>query len=443
VNYSYDPVGNRTQKVSTLPEYPGGLSNYNANDQLSSDTYDANGNTTASNGNGYVYDFENRLVQQGGISIVYDGDGNRVSKTVAGVSIRYLVDAQNPTGYAQMVSETQSSGASTVYVYGLERISLQFSAGPPFYTGYNRYYVYDGHGSVRALTDTTGTVTDTYDYDAFGVLIHQTGTTPNTTLYSGEQFDSDLNLYYNRARYLNTSTGRFWTMDTDEGNDQSPPSLHKYNYGEADPVDNIDPEGTQIDAIGALSVSETLSSLSSLNSFQILSDIFTLKAPTYKVLTNKVVAALSQGFYKDFALEIDSDERSTDRYLVVQWVKGSIARNSEYLRGINQGEFKPFNFKSWIIDSASDTNAEYPGFVDPALTRDSKNGKTTLYDKPGTRAVLTQGSKWQANLSFRINIYDRLRTPNAISAFSDINNPKPLSSYDWFFNTTYVAPTVH
>jgi len=32
VSYSYDPVGNRTQKVSTLPGYPGGLTNYNAND---------------------------------------------------------------------------------------------------------------------------------------------------------------------------------------------------------------------------------------------------------------------------------------------------------------------------------------------------------------------------------------------------------------------------
>ena len=32
--------------------------------------------------------------------------------------------------------------------------------------------VYDGHGSVRALTDpTTGVVTDTYDYNALGNLI--------------------------------------------------------------------------------------------------------------------------------------------------------------------------------------------------------------------------------------------------------------------------------
>jgi RHS repeat-associated protein len=105
------------------------------------------------------------------------------------------------------------------------------------------YNVYDGHGSVRALTDTTGTVTDTYDYDAFGNIVHSTGTTPNNYLFAGEQFDPDLNLYYNRARYLNTSTGRFWSMDAFEGDAQSPASLHKYLYASSDPVNRVDPSG--------------------------------------------------------------------------------------------------------------------------------------------------------------------------------------------------------
>jgi len=35
-------------------------------------------------------------------------------------------------------------------------------------------------------------VTDTYDYDAFGNKINSTGTTPNEFLYRGEQFDADL-----------------------------------------------------------------------------------------------------------------------------------------------------------------------------------------------------------------------------------------------------------
>jgi YD repeat-containing protein len=86
VSYSYDAVGNRLQKTSTLPGFPGAASTYNANDELTTDGYDADGNTVGSGLNtgtsGYVYDFENRLVQQAGISIVYDGDGNRVSKSV-------------------------------------------------------------------------------------------------------------------------------------------------------------------------------------------------------------------------------------------------------------------------------------------------------------------------------------------------------------------------
>jgi RHS repeat-associated protein len=238
VSYAYDPVGNRTQKTSTLPGMPGGLSNYNANDQLSTDTYDADGNTTASNGNGYVYDFENHLVQQGGISIVYDGDGNRVSKTAGGVTTKYLVDTQNPTGYAQVVYETTQGVGSRQYVYGLERIS-QLNSSPSL----TSYYVYDGHGSVRALTNTTGAVTDTYDYDAFGNLIHSTGSTPNNYLFAGEQFDPDLNLYYNRARYLNVSTGRFWSKDSNEGQAVDPRSLHAYLYSQSDPVDLFDPSG--------------------------------------------------------------------------------------------------------------------------------------------------------------------------------------------------------
>ncbi|MGH7603536.1 MAG: RHS repeat-associated core domain-containing protein, partial [Gemmatimonadaceae bacterium] len=108
-------------------------------------------------------------------------------------------------------------------------------------------YVYDGHGSVRALTDPNGNVTDTYDYDAFGNLIHSSTrlSTPtlNNYLFAGEQFDPDLNLYYNRARYLSVSTGRFWSMDSYEGNVSDPASLHKYLYANADPVDLRDPAG--------------------------------------------------------------------------------------------------------------------------------------------------------------------------------------------------------
>jgi len=70
-------------------------------------------------------------------------------------------------------------------------------------------------------------VTDTYDDDAFGSLISQTGTTPpNNYRCAGEPYDPDLGLDYNRARYLDVRSGRFWGMDTFEGDSNSPASIH-------------------------------------------------------------------------------------------------------------------------------------------------------------------------------------------------------------------------
>ena len=194
--------------------------------------------TRLSTGTPNTYDFENRMLTHGNVSIVYDGDGNRVAETVAGVTTKYLVDTQNPTGYAQVVDELQNGAVTRTYSYGLERISETQSSGTSFYD-------YDGHGSVRQLTNAAGTVTDSYDYDAFGNLINSTGSTPNNYLFAGEQFDPALGLYYNRTRYLNTTTGRFWTIDTYEGDPESPISLHGYLYASANPVNHIDPSGNK------------------------------------------------------------------------------------------------------------------------------------------------------------------------------------------------------
>ena len=138
------------------------------------------------------------------------------------------------------------------------------------------FYVYDGHGSVRALTDGSGNVTDTYDYDAFGNVTHQTGTTPNEFLFAGEQYDSNLHLYYNRARYLNTSTGRFWSMDTFEPDDWEPTSLHRYLYAGNDPVNRIDPSGHDFDlgSLGAsAAISGTIDAISAISERQTLGGV--------------------------------------------------------------------------------------------------------------------------------------------------------------------------
>jgi RHS repeat-associated protein/uncharacterized repeat protein (TIGR01451 family) len=241
VSYTYDAVGNRLRRSSTLPAIPAtGLLNYDNNDRPATDPYDNNGNLLNGGVGSNVYDFENRLVQAGGVTIVYDGDGNRVQESVAGVSTSFLVADKNPSGYPRVLDEIQGSSVTRTYTYGLDLINERQNLAGTLTTS---FYGFDGHGSVRFLTDSTGATTDTYDYDSFGNLISKTGATPNNYLFAGEQFDTALGIYYNRARYYDQRQGRFWTMDTMEGEDSSPASLHKYLYAAANPVSYNDPSG--------------------------------------------------------------------------------------------------------------------------------------------------------------------------------------------------------
>jgi RHS repeat-associated protein len=156
------------------------------------------------------------------------------------VTTQYLVDDLNPTGYAQVVEELVNGAVTRQYTYGLQRISEEQPINGPWTPS---FYGYDGGGSVRQLTNASATVTDTYNYDAFGNLLNSTGTTPNSYLYRGEQYDSDLGLYYLRARYYNPFTGRFMSRDPEGGRPFYPKSLHKYIYASGDPVNRVDPRG--------------------------------------------------------------------------------------------------------------------------------------------------------------------------------------------------------
>ena len=218
VSYGLDPVGNRTSSASSLSAVPSGSWTYNADDELSSETYDANGNVLAAHGIAYTYDSENRMTSATGngkvVSIVYDAFGNRVAKAVNGVTTQYLVDDLNPTGYSQVAEELVGGAVTRQYTYGLQRISENQQTGNTWTVS---FYGYDGGGNVSQLIDSAGAVTDQYEYDAFGNSFTQTGTTPNNYLYRGEQYDSDLGLYYLRARYYNPPTGRFLSRDPEGG----------------------------------------------------------------------------------------------------------------------------------------------------------------------------------------------------------------------------------
>jgi len=89
-------------------------------------------------------------------------------------------------------------------------------------------------------------------------VVGAAGRTSRLTL--GEQFDANAGFYYLRARYYDPATGRFPTMDTYRGRNAEPVTLHKYLYGNVDPVNHVDPSGhfAAIEALKAVTVAAVL-----------------------------------------------------------------------------------------------------------------------------------------------------------------------------------------
>ena len=120
------------------------------------------------------------------------------------------------------------------------------------------YYIYDGLGSTRQLVNTSGTVTDTWNYSAFGELASHTGTTANPFLFNAQQFDGASGDYYLRARYYDQSSGRFVSQDPYSGSNEDPPSLHRYLYTSCDPLNRVDPGG-QSETLVSVGLATTIS----------------------------------------------------------------------------------------------------------------------------------------------------------------------------------------
>jgi len=275
ISYTYDPVGNRLSKTDAS-----GTTNYtyDANNRLLAEdgttyTYDANGNTLSktvgSDTTDFAYDYENRLLSvvtpTSVIAYTYDFDGIRVSSTVDIEVTSYLVDKSRD--YAQVLEERDSIGALLVsYVYGDDLISQKRGVQ-------TSYYLYDGMASTRQLIDETQTVTDTYVFDAFGIELDRIGTTENNYLYTGEQYDPNVGFYYLRARYYDVQTGRFITEDPAPGNPYDPVSLHKYLYGNANPVMFIDPSGETsiMSVMVSIAIVGILSSVAYASAFHLIS----------------------------------------------------------------------------------------------------------------------------------------------------------------------------
>ncbi|MES9854782.1 MAG: RHS repeat-associated core domain-containing protein [Candidatus Thiodiazotropha sp. L084R] len=264
-SYQYDGVGNRT--YNTIDGVQTAYT-YDDNDRLTQQggtryTYDENGNTLTetidTNITTYGYNAKNELVsvEQGGNTTEYgyNPNGIRSSKSESGVTTSYVVDENRD--YAQVLIEDDGT-TQVSYTYGDDLISQDRG-------GETSYYHYDGLGSTRSLTDSQGNLANTYDYEAFGEVLGQTGTVENGYLFAGEQFDSSLDQYYLRARYYDQSSGRFTQQDSWMGNNYDPVTLHKYLYANADPGNMVDPSGNfSLPSLGtAMNVLGTLTTVAS------------------------------------------------------------------------------------------------------------------------------------------------------------------------------------
>ncbi len=256
IEYGYDAVGNRLQKIDSLNGTTTYI--YDDNDRLLSETtgdvvtqyqYDDAGNLTSVIVDGETtqtleWNAKGELTaveviengETGRTEFEYDQNGVRVAVTVDGEETRFLID-NNQQLFAQVIEEYLVNGeVNNSYTHGLDLISQD--------DGTDRvYYQVDGLGSTRNITDTNGDVLVEYTFDAYGNLISQVGDSENNYLFTGEQFDNEIGLQYNRARYYDASTGRFISRDPFEGFNDLPVSLHDYLYANVNPVNAIDPSG--------------------------------------------------------------------------------------------------------------------------------------------------------------------------------------------------------
>jgi RHS repeat-associated protein len=72
------------------------------------------------------------------------------------------------------------------------------------------YFIQDHLGSTRVLTNAAGVSVAKLSYDSFG---NSSGSSLTRYMYTGREFDSDVGVYYYRARWYDPQLGRFISED--------------------------------------------------------------------------------------------------------------------------------------------------------------------------------------------------------------------------------------
>jgi RHS repeat-associated protein len=268
--FSYDANGNRVGGG-----YVVGPGNRLLADGTWSYSYDAEGNlvgkTHLMTGDRWTYRYDHRnqmtLAEKrdasGAVVLYavykYDVFGNRIEKAVdwdgdgpnAAVVTRYVLDGWNnmkptPIGNEHFDIHAELDGANQLiarYLHGdeFDQTFARVDLGAANASERVQWYLTDHLNSVRLVLDETGAVLDQIAYDAFGNIVAQLNPLlVNPILFTSREFDAETGLYYNRARYLDPTTGR-WTTQDPLGFAAGDANLYRY-VGNT-PTTFLDPSG--------------------------------------------------------------------------------------------------------------------------------------------------------------------------------------------------------
>jgi len=255
--FSYDLTGNRTSDQNQ---------NYTSNEinQMTSGTngltlsYDANGNVTTKIENGitssYTWNSENQLIQSAvngpqtmDITYQYDALGRRISKTVTDAegskTTQWIYDGEDIL--FEYLRTTDSELRTAYFTHGPNIDEPIVKANVT--TGQNYYYHADALGSISAITDSIGSVIESYRYTAYGSpqIFDKDGLEitesiiDNPYMHTGREYDSETGLYYHRARYRSSTFGTWISKDPIgfEG------GINVYGYVKNNPIVFLDPNG--------------------------------------------------------------------------------------------------------------------------------------------------------------------------------------------------------
>ena len=197
--------------------------------------YDNQGNTleekSSKGTTTYTYDIYNRtkeVITETGdhIKNSYTPLGLRYKKEVNGQVYKYISDDWN------IIAEVdKENNIKSREIRGYELLKKEVE---------NKDYFYhtNEHGDVTYLSNIAGEIENSYSYDVFGNIKEQKEAISNQFKYTGEQYDSEVQQYYLRARFYNPTIGRFTQEDVyrDDG-------LNLYVYVINNPLLWADPSG--------------------------------------------------------------------------------------------------------------------------------------------------------------------------------------------------------